>query len=663
MATRPTKLKLLPRSTLQAKNVTRLVGQVVAGDGIEVVKQNGIWTISVDPDFYDPNNIQTGMATGSVLFADADGVLSQDNANLFWDDTNNRLGIGTATPDSTLNIVVPSNSQARALGITQVGTNATVAGTELSYNKIAVTGDASTVGSGGNADITFGLNVSMETGGGAAGSKVTSSAIMTHSTASAVSAGDHVAQNARMLLTAGCGGTNTGAGSSGSFFARGTQAFAFSGAHNLTAVLGDEIDFGLLGTATAKLVVGLNVVNQSTGSRGVSEDAHIVLSSLTGALGTKTGIKFGRMNGIAPVYSGGTLIASDGADTVANGIDWSSYTITGDFIKSANASIRGDGAATFKGVTSSDPANPNTFTRADSSSLDLRSGAAGSSTFLAIGRTGQETFYGVAATSSEFFPGTVAGDAMLKSLGDFYLGKGTSVGIKISTGGATDVTGTATNNNAASGIVGEYVATAGATNSNANATVTMTIAVPAVVTWTAHGFSVGAFTTALKFTTTGALPTGVTSGTTYYLKAIDANTFNIATSADNALAGTFITTTGSQSGVHTGDIRINMASTVRQNTAAMTLSAGDWDVGGQMLKAAGGGTTITFIAGNLTTTSAGLDRTFGRRLSFQYGGLAIGNNEFTVFDFAPARFSLASPTTIYLVAEDEFGVSTLITSG
>jgi hypothetical protein len=38
------------------------------------------------------------MTAGSVLFAGTSGLLSQDNSNLFWDDANNRLGIGTATP-------------------------------------------------------------------------------------------------------------------------------------------------------------------------------------------------------------------------------------------------------------------------------------------------------------------------------------------------------------------------------------------------------------------------------------------------------------------------------------------------------------------------------------------------------------------------------------
>lgn len=45
-----------------------------------------------------------GITQGSVLFAGSSGALSQDNANLFWDDTNNRLGIGTNTPRLGLDI-------------------------------------------------------------------------------------------------------------------------------------------------------------------------------------------------------------------------------------------------------------------------------------------------------------------------------------------------------------------------------------------------------------------------------------------------------------------------------------------------------------------------------------------------------------------------------
>ena len=41
---------------------------------------------------------------GSVLFLDSLGNITQDNSNLFWDDTNNRLGIGNSTPGKPLDI-------------------------------------------------------------------------------------------------------------------------------------------------------------------------------------------------------------------------------------------------------------------------------------------------------------------------------------------------------------------------------------------------------------------------------------------------------------------------------------------------------------------------------------------------------------------------------
>ena len=42
--------------------------------------------------------------SGSVLFSNGT-TIAQDNANFFWDNTNNRLGIGTATPTRTLDVV------------------------------------------------------------------------------------------------------------------------------------------------------------------------------------------------------------------------------------------------------------------------------------------------------------------------------------------------------------------------------------------------------------------------------------------------------------------------------------------------------------------------------------------------------------------------------
>lgn len=44
------------------------------------------------------------LTQGSVLFAGASGVVTQDNTKFFWDNTNGRLGIGTAAPNRTLTV-------------------------------------------------------------------------------------------------------------------------------------------------------------------------------------------------------------------------------------------------------------------------------------------------------------------------------------------------------------------------------------------------------------------------------------------------------------------------------------------------------------------------------------------------------------------------------
>jgi Putative phage tail protein len=74
--------------------------------------------------------------------------------------------------------------------------------------------------------------------------------------------------------------------------------------------------------------------------------------------------------------------------------------------------------------------------------------------------------------------------------------------------------------------------------------VTISIASPALVTWPANGLLNGQ---AIIFSTTGALPTGLTAGTVYYVVAAAVDTFKVAASP----GGAAIDTSGSQSGVQT----------------------------------------------------------------------------------------------------------------
>jgi len=52
-----------------------------------------------------------GFTAGSIIFSDGSG-LAEDNANLFWDDTNDELGVGTNTPAGKVHIKQPSASGA-----------------------------------------------------------------------------------------------------------------------------------------------------------------------------------------------------------------------------------------------------------------------------------------------------------------------------------------------------------------------------------------------------------------------------------------------------------------------------------------------------------------------------------------------------------------------
>jgi hypothetical protein len=118
-------------------------------------------------------------------------------------------------------------------------------------------------------------------------------------------------------------------------------------------------------------------------------------------------------------------------------------------------------------------------------------------------------------------------------------------------------------------------------DNGSKATITMTIASPAVVSWTAHGFSAGQ---AVQFLTTGALPTGLTIGTWYYVLAagLVTNAFEVSATP----GGAAINTTGAQSGVHTG-----------YSAGSYEVSGNAWPVGGPLL------TGVTFT----TSTLAGGD--------------------------------------------------------
>lgn len=159
---------------------------------------------------------------------------------------------------------------------------------------------------------------------------------------------------------------------------------------------------------------------------------------------------------------------------------------------------------------------------------------------------------------------------------------------------------------------------------NKTGTATISIATPGVVTWTAHGLSES---WPVKFSTTGALPTGLVAGTTYYLKSVTTDTFRLAATP----GGSDINTSGSQSGTHTaifsphgdgnGSTTFNVPDMRGRSafglddmytTAASRVTSAGSSINGKTPGATGGAESVAIGVGNLpagnyVTSITGLD--------------------------------------------------------
>ena len=95
-------------------------------------------------------SITTALTLGSVPFIGASGALSQDNANLFFDDTNNRLGIATASPTTPLDVfgsgiigrLNATSTNNAYLGFASNGTNKWSAGNVQSDHRFRIFSEA-----------------------------------------------------------------------------------------------------------------------------------------------------------------------------------------------------------------------------------------------------------------------------------------------------------------------------------------------------------------------------------------------------------------------------------------------------------------------------------------------------------------------------------------
>lgn len=121
------------------------------------------------------------------------------------------------------------------------------------------------------------------------------------------------------------------------------------------------------------------------------------------------------------------------------------------------------------------------------------------------------------------------------------------------------------------------------------------------------------------------------------------------TTNNNANAGSvgeYVTQSGSGT---------SLTSNTAANVTSISLTAGDWDVSGSVQFLPAGGTTVSAVESGISITSA----TFGGVGSFNSLLATLTTGSPQLQSTPVFRLSLASTTTVYLVARSTFGVSTM----
>jgi hypothetical protein len=129
---------------------------------------------------------------------------------------------------------------------------------------------------------------------------------------------------------------------------------------------------------------------------------------------------------------------------------------------------------------------------------------------------------------------------------------------------------------------------------------------------------------------------------------------------DNAASGYVGEYVSSSVGVGSS---VSLTSSVAANVTSISLTAGDWDVHGNVVAVSAGTTTSTAFIGAISTTSATLPTLPNG------GGTASRNSSTSVtgdgsaYNIGNVRISLSATTTVYLVAFSIFTTSTMSAYG
>ena len=143
------------------------------------------------------------------------------------------------------------------------------------------------------------------------------------------------------------------------------------------------------------------------------------------------------------------------------------------------------------------------------------------------------------------------------------------------------------------------------------------------------------------------------------------STGNFTPSQTNGIVGT--TTNNNANAGSVGEFVSNSAtgvsltSNVAATVTSVSLTAGDWDCSGSVSFASAGTTVPSFFAGGINTSSA--LPALPDSSSFNFPGLTWAASSSPTFVNGRKRFSLASTTTVFLVAVATFTTSTMTAGG
>lgn len=214
-----------------------------------------------------------------------------------------------------------------------------------------------------------------------------------------------------------------------------------------------------------------------------------------------------------------------------------------------------------------------------------------------------------------------------------------------------------------SGTSGPFLLTSGSATAHAvkppAETCTITIASPAVVT--IGNTQNAALNDPVVFTTSGALPTGITAGTTYYVSnIINVTTFNFSAT----VGGANVVTTGTQSGTQTityQGLSVTITTTGRMVMLALVDDSSDSVTAGTTNINGGAGVTSGIYAG-AASNSLALGTPLQASLQLLRGASVIASPQLGGFNGIP-NLEPALPTgvvasTNYFVATSSAGSAT-----